>query len=509
MPIVAVADWTPDAADYLSSGLTVATNTFPREDGSDGPMRAPAQLTDALASACKGAILCSNGLGSTEIIAGTTTDLYSSAGSLSWTDRGATTFAVPTGYDWRFAQFGTRVFAVNFADGLLQRTIGAAANFAAVSAAPKARYAVTIEPGFLMLGYYLEGGTTYRNGVAWSALNDATDWPTVGSADAISKQSDRQSIAIGDSITGITPAVGGAQGAVFTERAVYRVEYVGSPLIFNFAPVDQSRGCVAPGSLIHVGQVAYFLSEEGFMAFDGSTVAPIGFGKVDRFFWNDVASANLLAMRSTVDPYHRLIVWAYPAKSGGTRWLSYCYANGRWRYGNDSTLAVEAFVQRVAPGVDDALMTLAVNAFGWGGRLLIEPGSYLLINNSGDRLLLGDDSRANFIAAFDTSHKLVGYAGKTLAATIETGEADLQGKRVLVSGIRPLTDATTVSSAVGYRDAFGSRVLYATATQMEVTGICPQRISTRYARARITMPAESEWIYLQGADVMVRPEGKR
>lgn len=510
MPVVAIADWTPDTPAYMSSGLSVASNTYPREDGSDGPMRAPAQLASALASACRGALLCSNGLGATEIIAGTTTKLYSSSGSTSWTDRsGATTFAVPASRDWRFAQFGNRVFATNYADALVSRVIGASANFAAVTDAPKARYIATIEPGFVVLGDYEEGAVAYRNGIAWSALNDGTDWPTPGTSEATSKQSDRQSLALGDTVTGITPAVGGAQGAVFTERAVYRLEYIGSPLIFNIAPVDQSRGCIAPGSLIHIGTVAYFLSEEGFLAFDGTTVLPVGFGKVDRFFWSDVDASRLVEIRATVDPYKRLIVWAYPHVDGGMRWLTFCYANGRWRYGDDATMAIEAFVQRIAPGVDDTLMGLAVNAFGWGGRLLIDPTSYLLINSSNDRLLLGSNAPANFIAAFNTSHQLVGYAGTTLAATVETGEADAGGRRAFVSGVRPLTDADAVSVAVGGRNTFAGTVNYGTATRQEITGIAPQRVSTRYARVRMSFPAGQEWTYVQGADVMARGEGRR
>lgn len=509
MPIVPVADWLPDQAAYLNAGLSVASNTFPREDGSDGPMRGPAQLADALAAACKGAILCSNGLGATELVAGTTTKLYTLS-STSWTDRsGSTTFAVPSGRDWRFAQFGTRVFATNYADSLVSRVIGSSSNFAAVSGAPKGRYIATIEPGFVMLGDYEESTVAYRAGLAWSAINDGTSWPTAGTSAALAVQSDRQSLALGDTLTGLTPAVGGANGAVFTERAIYRIEYVGAPLIFNFQPVDQSRGCVAPGSLVHIGQRAYFLSEEGFLTFDGSVVEPIGFGKVDRFFWADVDATDLLAIRSTVDPYRRLIVWAYPNTAGSMRWLTYCYANGRWRYGDDASMAVQAFVQRIAPGVDETLTGLAVNAFGWGGRMLAEQGGRILQEDGTSAILLGSSAPANFIAAFNSSHQLVGYAGTTLAATIETGEADSGGRRVLVTGVRPLSDASTATAAVGYRDTFGGTLAYTSATGQEITGICPQRISARYARAKLTFPAGVEWTYVQGADVMARPEGRR
>jgi hypothetical protein len=41
MPIVPVADFVPDQAAYGNAGMQVATNTLPRENGADTPLRAP------------------------------------------------------------------------------------------------------------------------------------------------------------------------------------------------------------------------------------------------------------------------------------------------------------------------------------------------------------------------------------------------------------------------------------------------------------------------------------
>jgi hypothetical protein len=509
VPIVTVAEFAPDQAAYLNANLSVAMNTVPREDGSDGPMRGPSQLADALPAACKGAILCSAGAGTTALYAGTTAGLFVLDGDAEWDDRSGATYAVPSGRDWRFTQFGTRVLATNYANPIQSLVIGGTGDFANLSAgAPKARYIATIEPGFVMLGDYDDGTNAVRNGLWWSALDDATQWPTPGTTAAVSAQSDRQQLPLGDTITGILPAIGGANGVVLTERSIYRIEYQGGTIVFAFREVDRSRGCVAPGSLVQVGQSAYFLSDEGFCAFDGTSVSAIGFGKVDRFFWADVDGGALNEMRATVDPFRRLIVWYYRDTGGAPRWLCYSYATNRWRYGADAALGIQAFVQRVAPTTDESLITLAVNTYGWGGFLLAEDGAQL-VQEGGDALLVGTNSPVNFLTGFNGSNALVGFNGNALAATIETGEADMGGRRIYVSGIRPLTDARGVTAAVGARDDFADTVAYTTATGRAVDGVCPQRISTRYARAKVSIPAGAQWTYLQGVDVIARAAGQR
>lgn len=509
MPIVPVAEWAPDTPEYLSESLTVVRNTYPRTDGSDGPLRGPGTLTAALPAVCKGAFLASAGVNSTEVVAGTTTKLYSLSGT-SWTDRSGATYAVGASAMWRFAQFGSRIIATNYTDNVQTRTVGAAANFADLSAsAPKAYYVATVEPGFLMLGNYFASGAATSNGVWWSGINDATSWPTPGTAAAVSAQSDNQQLPLGDSVTGILPAIGGANAAVFTERAIYRVEYQGGSIVFAFRPVDVSRGCSQPNSLVAVGQRAFFLSDEGFCVFDGTEAARIGFGRIDRFFWNDAAVGSLSSMRVTTDPLRSLIIWHYLSRAGAPRWLIYNYATNRWRFGDDAALQVEAFIERAAQTL--SLTTLgqaAAAAFGFGDTRGDGAGN-TRVTGGGDTRGVGWTGALNFVVGFNTSHALAGFASTPLEATVETGETDAAGKRLFVSGLRPLTNATTVTAAVGARDTFAGTVAWQTATQPAATGFCPARISTRLARARITIPAGTDWDYLQGVDVQARPEGTR
>jgi hypothetical protein len=116
--------------------------------------------------------------------------------------------------------------------------------------------------------------------VWWPAIDDPTNWPTPGTSAAAAVQSDYQDL-VGDAgwVQGIVGNLGTADGAVFQERAVIRMQYVGPPAIFAFSTAEGVRGTPAPGSLVQVGNLVYYLGEDGFYVFDGSQSMPIGFAE--------------------------------------------------------------------------------------------------------------------------------------------------------------------------------------------------------------------------------------
>lgn len=500
MPSVvsALADWLPDAPTFGITGNPVAKGTYPRTDGSDGPLQGPVVLSNALASQCRGAIAGKDNTGTSWVFAGTATKLYVQNG-LSWTDRSGATYAVPTGGHWRFCQFGERILATNYADEVQTHTLGSGANFANLNtAAPLAKYIATIEPGFVMLGFYNDS-TVQSGGLWWSGINDATSWPTPGTAAALAAQSDNQQLPNGGAITGILPAIGGSSGAVFMERAIYRIQYVGSPSIFAFTEVDRSRGCIAPQSLVQVGALAYFLSEDGFCLFDGTAVRSIGVGKVDQFFLADVDQTALERIYGTVDYARKLVIWAYPS-TGATsqipnRWIIYSYATDRWRWCDDVSIACHYMFPARTPGYTlDTLDTVLPGGVDASG-ITVDSSLY----QGGVRLLAG----------FDTSHRLVSYSGSNLAARVETADFDFEGARVYVSGIRPLIDTASVTAGLGYRNDLASAINYSTPTAPGVDKRCPQRASGLYQRAVINVTAGATWSKLQGARAWYDEDGDR
>jgi hypothetical protein len=498
MPIIPTGDYRPDAPAYLGTHATTAANIYPRPDGTDGPLREGLAASASLNSTPVQAFLARGDR--SEVY------LYASHDNFSWIRRKTgtaweTRYAPSTGvatarFPWRFCQFGNMVVATNPANGTVAHPISTVTNFTPVAGAPAGAFIATIEPGFVMLGNTSDADGTHPSRLHWSGINDHTLWPPPGSTDAASVQSDLQDLPIGGAITGILAAVGGVAGCVLTEQAVYRMEYIGAPAIFAFREVARGVGNVCPNGAIAVNGLAYFVSDEGFMRFDGQSLAPFGQGRVSSFFWQTVDRENLHRVNVAHDPIRKIIVWAYPtilATNGNPdRWLIYSYATDRWRYADITcTLLFTAMLDRVPLDSFDTYFPA-----GMDGSSVSLDG--LEVNGGAPALM-----------SFNTGFALVEHRGPTLPALVDTGETDSNGRRVHVSGIRPLTDAANATASVGYRDTFAAAVAFTALSGPEADGVCKQRINTRYARARIYIPPASTWTYLQGADVQFKAAGKR
>ena len=65
-----------------------------------------------------------------------------------------------------------------------------------------------------------------------------------------------------------------------------------------------------------------------------------------------------------------------------------------------------------------------------------------------------------------------------------TAEKGGDGKRIFVRGFRPITDAATVYGSVSKRETAQATASYSDETLVNAIGMCPQRVSTRYARKK-------------------------
>jgi hypothetical protein len=124
---------------------------------------------------------------------------------------------------------------------------------------------------------------------------------------------------------------------VFLENGVYSVNYIGSPVIFEFGIIQGAVGCQYPRSIVVNQGYAYYYGTEGWYAFDGTTPTPIGAQKIDNWFLTDpVDGADpqyLDRIQGAADPLGTLILWLYcgPNSSGlPNRLLIYNWLLQRW-----------------------------------------------------------------------------------------------------------------------------------------------------------------------------------
>lgn len=497
MAVFPFGEWTPDQPD-LGTAMADAHNAIPAER-SYRPWTDTAAYSTAIAERCQGAVSGSSGDGTVFTFAGDENELYRLSGT-TWTS-----MSKPGGYTtgaeeaWRFVQFGQKIIATNFTDPIQAFSLGATGTFLDLAtAAPKARHMALIDPGFLMLGNVVDSstGVSYPNRVQWSAIDDPTNWPPAGSSTATAVQSDYQDLPNGGWVQNIIGPIGGAAGAIFMERSIYRIQYEGPPTQFGFYEVERARGTPAPNSIANVGPMAFYLGEDGFYAFNGQSSEPIGANKVDKYFFADLNQSYFSRVYAAADPINKIVVWVYPSTASASGALDsaiiFNWQVGKW---SSADFSGEFLFRGLTQGylLDDmdtfgnldAMTQIPLDSRVWlGGRLVL--------------------------SAFDTSHRLAYFTGSALEAVLTSGELDGGShSRLFVEGIRPVVDGGTPTVSIGYRSTPSGTLTYGSDIAAGADGVSPQRISARYARARVKVPAGSTWTHAIGVEPKMKPDGRR
>lgn len=465
---VLFGEWLPDLPELSNPGLVEAKNCIPVDDSyTDFPELAPSGST--LAATAMGAVAVIDSSGDPEIYAGTLTTLYERAGT-AWTSRSAATMNA-TVY-WRFAQYDERVFATDFNDDIQYKTIGAAANFTGLSAAPNARQIGVINR-FLVAGDIDQGSGEIPYAVQWSSINDPLDWPTPGTSTARANQAGEQIL---QAEQGAVTAIAGGQfwGLIFQKRAITRFTYVGGDVVFQIDNYERSRGCWCPQSHIQVGNVSYFFAHDGVYATDGQQVQPLGDGKVDRWLSNRLNQGSLDRVTAGVDWDNKCIFWSFPTITDAPDTiLIYSLVRNRFAWAEqDAELIFPSFsegtdmdsMDTLYPSLDD--IGLSLDSSAWQG---------------GVPTIMGFDGG-----------QLGVFNGSSSEATFETGEQDQNPfGRIFIRGVRPLLtgNPTSVSVALSTRDTQdnASRTFGSPVTRTTRTGVCDFRQQGRFISSRMVV----------------------
>ncbi len=496
-------DWAPDLPDFANPGALTCNNVLPAAN-SYIPARALADVsTNALESLALGAITARSNDNNIYVYAGTGTKLYELVDN-AWTDE-----SKGGGYNttnsnvWEFAIWdrGTQIIATNFDDDVQQIGIGAGstssfADLITSTAKPKAKH-VGVVRNFLMLGHTNDTTDGVKSDrVWWSAIGDATDFDP----DAAT-QCDFSDLDAGGWVQKV---VGGAEyGVIFQEGTIRRAEYVGSPVVFDLPAVDRRRGTPIPNSVIGYGRDVFFISEEGFFRFNGSSSEPIGVNRVDKTFWRQFDAVNKENVSASIDPTNKLVCWAWPANGGGagnTPNKIYCFKwdTGRW---SEIDIDVDLIFQAQNQGYTlEGLDTISTN---------IETLTPSLDSDvwKGGRVYNG---------AFSTAHKLASFEGSTLKATLDTREIQMsRGRATYIDSVRPMVEASSSGSGalgikiqIAGRDGLEASFTFDAASTVNAEGLARTCNQSRYHRVRTEIPAGADWRHAQGVVVNKSARGR-
>jgi hypothetical protein len=471
---VTFGEWLPDQPGVIGA-LTTAKNCYPRAVGY-GPFPTEEDYSDAAAQSLTNVVAARDVAGTTKVFASGTTRLYRlDSSDFSLDDVSATTYTSAT--MWKFTQFGNKVIGATEAHTLQAYDLTTTVNFANLSSdAPKAKF-VTVVRDFVVTGYQ----TDYPTRVQWSGINNETTW-----AASATTQADFQDIPDGGRVQGVT---GGEFGIVLMDRSIYRMSYIGTPLIFQFDNISRNLGCYESNSVIQWQGITYFLSDDGFYACDGQQIVNIGAEKVNRYFFTTLREAEIDLMSVAVDPSKNLVMWGYSCTDLTYRILMYHVPTKRWAYA-DST------VNRIASSSTPAVTLEGLDNFSASLDALQTPLD--------SRLWLGGKLQLAGV----TGAKIITFTGPAKTALIDTADISADQNQSMITLVKPIVDDGTGSVAIDSRLVLNEQVNFPSVSAANSENRVGVRSYGRYHRVRLE-PSGNNWSSAIGVDVEIQQAGTR
>ena len=478
MAFVKFGELLKDLPDYRNPGCLEANNVIPVGDGYK-PFNTLEVVSDALDNRPQGLATLSSTDATIKVVAGDSSKLYLLNNATFNDVSKSGGYTVSDLAQWSFTIFGNRIIASAIGQNIQSYEIGTSTEFADLVAL-QTKFVTTVKD-FLVTGY----NASQSQRVRWSAINDPTDF-TVSQT----TQSDFQDL-VGDHGQ-LQMIKGGEYLVAFMERAIYRGDYVGTPLIFQFTKVDSNIGVLKSGSVVQYGNVYYFLAEDGFYMFNGRSSVPIGANKINKFFFNNFSTTYSDRISASVDPRNQLIVWAYPSNSSTgelDKAIMYNYVTQRW-----STADIDVYLlgQAQTPGYTleqldtisssiDAL-TLSLDSPFWSGSRF-------------------------FLSGFNTDNKLGTFSGTPGTAKLLSSQLELEGRRSTLRNIRPIVSGGTTTVQTSSIDKQGNTETLKSALSLTDSGDAPMRCTGRYHKVQLNITGDFDDCL--GFDAELVNEGKR
>lgn len=408
--MIQLAGFAPDADPTAPGVLTDCANFIPAVNGMESaPSLVSPSGVPAVADSVQGAAVVTKLDDSRRIFAGTSTKLYELV-SGAWTDRSKAGNYTGSGDSvWSFAQFGDATLAANKADTIQRSTSGA---FADVATAPKAKIIYSV--GAFVMALNTNDGTEKPDGWHCCAAYDDTSWTPSTATQATSGRL----VATSGALT--AGARLGEYAIAYKSRSIYLGQYVGAPVVWDWVQVPGGEaGCVGQNALCDLGGLHFFVGEDNFWLFDGTTPQPIGDGVLRSWYFNNSSQVYKYKTTCIFDrPTNRVWVF-YVSKNGSGLDSALVYHLQTKKWGK-ADLNIESAIHYISAAVTidgmtgtiDSLPDVAFDSQYWlaGGKAL---------------------------SVFNTSHQLQTLNGIPTSSSITTGHVGDDEVTTDLTSVRP------------------------------------------------------------------------
>lgn len=483
MALVKLPRFRPDQSRFSPEASTAILNAKPTQDGW-GPIRSLVGISDALPDEPRGAFAAKSDAGSWKIFVGTATDLYrvnSATYALEEISRATADYSLAEGVAWSFARFGNTLIATAPGSTYPQFVgLDTSDDFANLTNATFEAGLVWAVGDFLAFGQ-IDGD---KRLLKWSGVNDMTFW-TPGQ-----RGSDEQLLPDGGSIQA---GISQAQNALIIQESTIRQMAFdpASGFTFRFTVLNPERGALAPRSVVNIGVNDFvYLARDGF--YRGVNATPIGAEKIDRWFFDNAAPDKYDLVSGVADPFEKVVWWRFEDNDATNYMLGYDWQLNEWFYSNNNA---RELVAAATPGytledLDDfgTMETLQypLDSRFWVGGI---PG----------------------FAGFTADNKFGFFDGPHLEALIETADiAHRYPRRALTGRIQVMVDSDLAEVAIASKETQNGTLAFGPyLTAHPGLSFINSRVSGKWHRYRIKMPAGATWKNAVGLDVETTDGGLR
>lgn len=163
--------------------------------------------------------------------------------------------------------------------------------------------------------------------VRWSDQENIYDWvPTTFN------QSGEQRLSNGSTI--VTAVLSRQENVVFTDTAVFTMQYLGPPYIWGFQLITDNISVASPNAVTSANNVTYWMGVDKFYSYSG---------RVDtldcslrRFIYGNINKDQLYQITSGTNAGYNEVWWFYPSAESlvNDSYVIYNYAENIWYYGS-------------------------------------------------------------------------------------------------------------------------------------------------------------------------------
>lgn len=242
--------------------------------------------------------------------------------------------------------------------------------------------------------------------------------------------------------------------------------------------------------------MTFYADEGGFFQIgsDGS-ISGIGFMKVDRTYFGQIAASNLATIVGAIDPFFSRVYWTFDLTGTGSNnfILVYDWLQQRWTIAAQDNVGI--FPAATAGYTLEGLDTVSTNI---------------------DLLPYSLDSKvwqggAPLLAAWTTDYKLGFFNGTPKEATLTTQEqGDVGGTITMLSDFYGVVDTDNYTVALGTRMKRGATSTWTDELSPHtITGRVTKMLAARFIKIRMTIPAGEVWTHAQGLEIPSKPAGRQ